>query len=282
MTTDATVAVKEWWTANPMDYGADVLESDERARAFFEDVDERFYRMNHPLHTDEGKFDRLFPYDRYEGLPVLEVGCGLGTMAMNWARQGANLHAVDLTPQAVALSTRRFQLHDLPGQISCGDARRLPFGDDSFDYVYSWGVLHHGPEIQQSLDEIYRVLRPGGEIGVMLYNRRSLRQLYITLLEGILHCERKFLTPLEFNSRYADGATEEGNPYTWPVTVPECKNELFRRFEHIRTRLLGTELDDNFPVVFPMIGSLAPRAIKKLYARYLGWSIWITARKGVK
>ena len=280
MATDTTVAVKEWWTDNPMGYGAGVLDSDERALAFFEDVDERFYRMNHPLHSARGKFDRLFPYDHYDGRTVLEVGCGLGTMAMNWAQRGAKVHAVDLTPQAVALTTRRFQLFDLPGRISCGDARRLPFGDDSFDYVYSWGVLHHSPEIQHSLDEIFRVLRPGGEVGVMLYNRRSLRQLYLTLLEGVLHLEHQFLTPLEFNSRYADGATEAGNPYTWPVTVSECKNELFRRFEDIRTRLLGTELDDNFPVVFPLIGSLAPRAIKKLYARYLGWSIWITARKG--
>lgn len=279
MAVNSAGKVQEWWNNNPMDYGVQLMDENKLDVDFFETVDGHFYEMNHPLHSRKGKFDRLFEYGRYVGKPILEIGSGLGTMAMLWATRGADLHAVDLTLQAVRITRRRFELYGLAGDILNADARKLPFENESFDFVYSWGVLHHSPDIQQSLNEMYRVLRPGGQVGVMLYNRRSLRQFYMTMLEGVFHLEDRFLSPLEFNSRYTDGMDMEGNPHTWPVTKAECRKDLFRKFGNCGMRLLGTELDDSFPVMFPIIGSLAPRALKKLYARHFGWSIWITATK---
>jgi SAM-dependent methyltransferase len=144
------------------------------SQAFFDRLDREFYSWNKPLHGAR-PFDRLFPYQEYQdGKKVLEIGCGLGTLAMNWARNGAEITAVDLNPTSIEQTRRRFDLMELSGRIEPMDARHLAFADASFDYVYSWGVLHHSPQLEQSLGEMMRVLKPGGGFGIMLYNRRSL------------------------------------------------------------------------------------------------------------
>src|SRR5262249_12233532 len=149
----------------------------------------------------------------------LEVGCGMGCMAMNWAQRGAEVTAIDLNPTSVEQTRRRFDLLKLDGDIKQADAEALPFGNDSFDYVYSWGVLHHTPGTAKAIEEIRRVLKPGAEAGVMLYHRASfLFMITIAFQESWINLERLFLDPLGLASRYGDGAREEGNPYTWPVT----------------------------------------------------------------
>jgi SAM-dependent methyltransferase len=246
---------------------------------FYDQADRVFYAWNANLHTPHGRFARLFSYERYRGKPVLEVGCGMGCMAMNWARQGARIVAIDLNPTAVRQTRQRFQVFQLPGAFMETDGRHLPFPDESFDYAYSWGVLHHSPAIQQSVRELYRVLKPGGECGVMLYNRDSFLYRYgIEYLEGWLHLERRFLDPLELASRYGDGARAEGNPHTWPVTKREAF-ELFGPFRDVRVKVLGTDLVGLFDRVFPKLGSWMPLPILKAYARRWGWSLWIMGSK---
>src|SRR5689334_17048979 len=104
-------------------------------------VDETCYSWNRSLHTAAGFFGKIFPYERYRGGRVLEIGCGLGTMAMNWAQHGARVTAVDLNPVAVRQTARRFALLGLDGRMVQTDGGALSFPDETFDYVYSWGVL---------------------------------------------------------------------------------------------------------------------------------------------
>src|SRR5215217_2256793 len=199
--------VRDWWAENPMTYGETHGEAayrdasyDPSTREFFDRVDAEFHSWNKPLHGAT-PFDRLFPFDEFGVSPrVLEVGCGMGTMAMHWAQHGARMTAVDLNPVAIERTRRRFELHGLSGDIQPADGRSLQFEDDAFDYAYSWGVLHHSPDIEKSLRE----LRPGGGFGLMVYHRRSFLQWYvIEYLEGLLHYEDRFLSPLELASRYA-------------------------------------------------------------------------------
>lgn len=168
-------AVKQWWAQNPMTYSSThgdrlYVTDDGReealdlgTREFFNRVDATFYKWNLPLHADGIPFGRFFPYAKYRGARVLEVGCGMGTMAMNWARQGARVVASDLNPVAAAQTRRRLQLFDLPTRVLQTDGGSLPFRDSTFDYVYSWGVLHHSPKLDASIAELLRVLRSGGE-----------------------------------------------------------------------------------------------------------------------
>lgn len=254
-------------------YGTETLELG--SPELFERLDREFYAWNRPLHGDR-PFSRLFPYDAYErGTPVLEVGCGLGTMAVNWARAGASVTAVDLNDVAVDNTRRRFKLEGLPGQVLKADARKLPFDDASFAYAWSWGVLHHSPEIERSFAELMRVLRPGGGFGVMVYNRRSLLHWYATeYLEGFLHYERRFLGGLGLASRYTDGGVEEGNAYTWPMTRGELRAGLAPYSSDLQIRVLGTDIDYVLSLMIPGLARVVPLALKKPWARRFGWSLW--------
>jgi SAM-dependent methyltransferase len=274
--------VSEWWSAKPMTYGGTHGATDFHGRSvelgspeFFEQADQRLYAWNKPLHDDR-PFGRLFPYDAYRGKKVLEIGCGMGAMTMNWARQGARMTAVDLTPTAVAQTSRRLALFGLSAEVLQADARSLPFEDAQFDYVYSWGVLHHSPDLRRSIEELMRVLKPGGGFGLMLYNRRSFLYAYtVRFVEGFLHYENRFLDPLSLASRYGDGAREEGNPHTWPITEAEGRDVLGRFSSDLTIDILGTDLDSVFPYLIPGLGEFLPDWFKRPWARRFGWSLWL-------
>ena len=286
-------AVKQWWADNPMTYGKTHGESvyvDSAGReqqiafgtrSFFERVDETQYKWNLPLHDNGVPFGRVFPYGKYRGARVLEVGCGLGTMAMNWARQGARVTACDLNPVAAAQTRRRLQLFDLDARVLQADGGGLPFATGAFDYVFSWGVLHHSPSLDVSIGELLRVLRPGGEFGVMLYNRHSLRQFYLVdYLEGVAHGESRFLDRVQLASRYADGAIEEGNPHTWPVTKQEMLDLFSKYSKDVTVDIFGDkELRNTLKLLMPFAWRLVPEVVIKSWARRVGWSLWITGSR---
>ncbi len=284
--------IRDWWAAAPMTYGerhgtTEFVRPDGSVEAvelgsqrFFELADERLYSWNTRLHTTTGPFAAIFPYSDMAGRRVLEIGCGMGCMAMNWARHGAEITAVDLNPVSVAQTRRRFDLFELKGDIRQADAETLPFADDSFDYVYSWGVLHHTPGTAKAVAEIRRVLKPGAAAGVMLYHRRSfLFMMTVAFQEGFINLERQFLDPLGLASRYGDGAREEGNPHTWPVTRREVQKQLFLSFRNVNIRVLGTDVPPILSAWKPGLGETLSKASLAALARRFGWSLWITGIK---
>ena len=120
----------------------------------------------------------IFPFARFaegRGKDVLEIGVGMGADHVEWAKAAPrSLTGIDLTERAVDFTRRRLALYGLSSDVRTGDAERLPFADASFDVVYSWGVLHHSPETPRAIDEVWRVLRPGGRAAVMVYHRPSI------------------------------------------------------------------------------------------------------------
>ena len=145
------------------------------------------------FHSDYDKFFTDYDRFRYEnerhlpacidalkvaGRQVLEIGLGEGSDSERLIRQGARWSGVDLTAESIDRVRTRLALRDLPfEQLRQGSVLDLPFGDDTFDMVFSHGVLHHVPDIRQAQSEIHRVLRPGGELVIMLYARWSLNYL---------------------------------------------------------------------------------------------------------
>jgi SAM-dependent methyltransferase len=93
---------------------------------------------------------------------------------------------VDLTPRAIEHTRRRLELFGLTSELRQGDAEQLPFSDNSFDVVYSWGVLHHSPDTESAFREVHRVLRPGGQARIMVYSKWSLIGLMLWLRYGLL------------------------------------------------------------------------------------------------
>ena len=290
-TADAA-AIAAYWSTQPQSYAEEhggtsfrtadgsIITAERRSPEYFREADRILFEWNHPCHNEAGPFGRLYPYARYRGRRVLEVGCGQGGMAALWAERGVQLTAVDLNPDAIAATQERFAQRGLAGEIRQVDARSLPFEDGTFDYAYSWGVLHHSPDLARSVKEMMRVLRPGGEFGIMLYNRHSILYWYqILYLEGLLHAERRFLSPLQLASRYGDGDRQEGNPHTWPVTVGEMR-ELFGPYSsRLDVRVLGTDIVPILKLMMPGVTRLIPEIVWKAWARRWGWSVWIAGER---
>jgi ubiquinone/menaquinone biosynthesis C-methylase UbiE len=113
-------------------------------------------------------------FERYRGKRVLEIGVGLGADHQRWAEAGAEVFGIDLTERAIELTRARFECFGLNSNLRVGDAENLPFEDNSFDVVYSWGVLLYCPDLPQAIAEIRRVVKPGGEAVLMLYHKYSL------------------------------------------------------------------------------------------------------------
>jgi ubiquinone/menaquinone biosynthesis C-methylase UbiE len=292
MVTGVKEQIRQWWADYPMTYGEEHGNTQYRdasgavrvslgTREFFDRADATFYRWNEALHGVDGHFSRLFDFASYRGRPVLEVGCGMGCMAMNWAQQGAVVTAVDLNPVSVVQTLRRFELFGLHGDIREADAENLPFADQTFDYAYSWGVLHHTPGIARAISELHRVLKPGGRVGVMLYNRHSLLfRFLVQWQEGFVNLESRWLDDVALASRYADGERREGNPHTWPVTKREIRKDLFSAFSNVRVRVLGTDVPNVLNIWAPELGiKRTPHASIDALARRWGWSLWTTAEK---
>ena len=123
----------------------------------------------------------------HAGEEVLEIGCGIGTDAVEFARYGARVTAVDLGTDQIMLTKLNFELHGLPFvEIREANAETLPFPDETFDFVYTFGVIHHTPDTERAVAEIYRVLKKDGTAIVMVYARGWKHYVKRCLIHGLL------------------------------------------------------------------------------------------------
>lgn len=107
------------------------------------------------------------------GKKVLEIGVGAGSDFANWIKNGAQATGVDLTDAAISLTKERLDMLNVDSahyRLVPGDAEAVPFPNEEFDIVYSWGVLHHTPNTEQAVREVFRVLKPGGKAKIMIYH----------------------------------------------------------------------------------------------------------------
>lgn len=163
---------KEWWTSHTMSYDWNDRVSHERYSAtWFDEVDARFLHGARLYTSPRAPFANLIPLDKLAGKRVLEIGCGMGFHSELMARAGADLTAIDLSPVSVEATRRRFQLKNLVADIREADAESIPFQDNSFDFIWSWGVIHHSARTARVVREIARTSRPDGEARVMVYYR---------------------------------------------------------------------------------------------------------------
>ncbi len=136
------------------------------SRGFFEDLDQyHFEKLHHLL--------RFVDFDGYRGRAVLDVGCGAGVDLARFARGGADVTGVDLSPSAVALARTNFEHQGLRGEFHVANGEHLPFADNRFDLVFAHGVVQYTADPQRLVDECRRVLKPGGTALFQVYNRIS-------------------------------------------------------------------------------------------------------------
>lgn len=155
---------KQHWGANPC--GSNTSGKEQGTREYFEEVEAHRYRT-HPWILEAIRGFGL------RGKRVLEIGYGMGTDHLAMARQGAILHGIDLTSRNLEVTRARLGMYEFTSELSVGDAENLPYADDSFDFVYSFGVVHHSPDTRKIVSEIHRILAPGGRCHVTVYHRNS-------------------------------------------------------------------------------------------------------------
>lgn len=181
-----------------------------------------------------------------KGLDVLEIGVGMGADFARWAGAGARAVGVDLTERAVAITSKRLAQQKLQGDVRVADAEALPFGDASFDLVWSWGVLHHTPDTTAAIAEACRVLRPGGRLKVMLYHRHSWVALAAWARFGLLRGKPGI--------GLAGGVAHMESPGTKALTVAEFEGTL-HGMEHVSVRPALTHWDRKYaPGVSSLLG----------------------------
>ncbi len=177
---------REWWTRQTMSYDWKVqAETEKFSFDWYDDIDRRFVSGARLFAHDAIPFDKIIPFQQLEGKPVLEIGCGMGLHAELMTRAGAAVTAIDISQTSVDATRRRLELKGLSASVLQMDACELAFPDESFDFVWSWGVIHHSARTGLVIKEIHRVLKPGGETRAMVYNLEGMAA-YTTITRDYL------------------------------------------------------------------------------------------------
>jgi len=270
--------VRSWWADHPMTYDwRGEIPYAPGSPEHLAEVERRFLREAwFAQEPGAPPFSALIPFGELAGKDVLEVGCGSGVHARLLAAAGARLTAVDLTPTAVELTRRRLELAGLVADVREADAEALPFADGAFDFVWSWGVVHHSEHTERALAEIARVLRPGGRLALMVYHRSSITfwgqyVLYRGVLRGGLLRE----SPDELAHRWSDGVIARH------FTRKSLAAALDPWFDGVETQVMG-QLGEAVPLPARLrepVARLMPLPARQALLRRYGWFLLATARR---
>lgn len=261
-------AIKQW-TNDPC--GAIYAETyQEGSKEFFEAVIKYRYEAYAPW------LKKLIDGLDVQGKTVLELGCGIGSDLLSFARNGANVIGLDLTPKHIELARKLFEVYGLPAEFLIGDAENLSIPSDSVDLVYSFGVLHHTPNIDKAVAEIHRVLKPGGLAVVGLYHKNSW-QYWVNLifLLGIFQRKLFKMSLAELLSSCVEISHSDARPLVRVYSKGDCKR-LVKDFKKIQIKKYHWRKDQVWiPWVFSRITLYLPTFLPS----FLGWYIIVFARK---
>ena len=262
------VRARQQWAQDPCGAEYD-REHELGTREFFDSIEQHRYTQYAPWMA------RVMGFDKFRGARLLEIGCGMGTDLLQFARGGARCTAIDLTPRSIEIARHRFRLYDMAGSFMIADGERLPFTSGSFDVVYSNGVLHHTPDTEGAIREVHRVLRPGGTAKVMLYHRNSLNYwVEIVLRRGILGGE--FLrgrSAEEIMSRVIEFSDHDARPLVKVYSRKQAR-ELFDQFRDVEIEVEQLTREE--------LRFLSPLVTEQMFEglrRRLGWNVVVTAKK---
>ena len=283
--------VRNFWNTKPC--GSDLSDRDRLSREYFLDIERQRYELQpHILEIISG-ID-------WRGKRVLEIGSGVGTDARKIIDKGGVYTGINVDRGSTEATSQALRVFSLPGIALQGDATSLDFPDSAFDVVYSFGVLHHIPAAEKAVAEIRRVLKPGGELLVMLYNRTSINYAVeimfvrklglrvlsvpgaISLLHRMgfprgklerhkeLHRQQGRMTDEEWLSRNTDGPD---NPYSRVYGAREAAH-LLGAFE-----IKSNEVHFFDHRHWGVFGRLMPDFLRRPLGRRWGWHRIVYARK---
>jgi len=247
-------AIKQYWNEHIHDLK--IARHPVGTEGFFKDLEQyRFEKLDYlPILVD---------FSKYNNKQILEIGCGVGIDLIRFARNGAKVTGVDLAEKSIDLAKKNFAFNGVEGDLRVMNGEQLEFDDNSFDVVYAHGVIQYTACDEKMIDEIFRVLKPGGEAIMMVYNKFS----WLNLMSKL------FKTELE----------HEDAPVLNKYSIWQVKNMLHmfsmvriitERFP-VKTRLHQGLKARIFNNAFVPLFNIIPRSI----VRPAGWHIMIFAYK---
>jgi len=240
-------------------------------KTYFDEVEARKYLV-------EPHIPAFADFQRWRDKRVLEIGCGIGTDSINFARAGAHLTAVDLSEQSLEVCRQRFAIFGLQADIRWADAEHLSdiIQPQPFDLIYSFGVVHHTPNPHIVLQELKKFCGPDTELRIMLYSRWSWKGLHIALSEGRgafwryhdlvrTNAEAQFGCPVAYTYTRHDIEQLFSGYHVWrvwkdhifPYRISDYVNYRYRKVWYFRW---------------------LPNSAFRLLERHLGWHTMILAR----
>ncbi len=249
--------VRQFWDRQPCNIKHSNAEFG--TRDYFDQVEKRKYFV-------EPHIPAFAEFDRWKDREVLEIGCGIGTDSINFARAGAKLTVVELSEKSLEIAKKRFEVYGLKAEFIVCNAENLSqyLAGRQFDLVYSFGVLHHTPNPQAAIREIEKVLKPEGELRIMLYSKYSTKNFMILL--GIAQPEAQYGCPIADTYSKTEilkllssfDVYSCGKDHIFPYKIDEYKKYIYTK---------------RFPWNF------LPGPIARLIEKSFGWHYLIKAKK---
>jgi ubiquinone/menaquinone biosynthesis C-methylase UbiE len=210
-------SIRQWWSEHPMSYQGYVrpdLKTDDEYREFFRKVDEAWWTATNLTNTANPKYlcDNIISKEEIAGGKVLEIGCGMGTMTEQFSSWGCDVTAIDLATTSIEMTRKRLELANLTAAVMEMDAGNLRFPNEHFDFVWSWGVIHHSPHTEEIVREIHRVMKRGAGFAIMVYYTFSLHSMHVLLRHGVIGGQLFKYDWQDLQNRWSDGAEHGGVP----------------------------------------------------------------------
>lgn len=233
----------------------------------------------------EPHIPKFAEFERWKGKDVLELGCGIGTAAIEFAKCGAHVRAIDISEKSIAIACKRATAEGLSIFFSTGNIEDVRLGWDVryrrifFDLVYSFGVIHHTPDPLRAARAAHYSLKPGGEFRLMLYNNYSWKAFWILAKFGKL----RFWKWNELIAKHSEAQT--GCPITRTYTRKSARKLLVDSGFEVES----ISVDHIFPYRIPdyiqyryvkeWYWRWMPKPLFRLLERSIGWHMLIKARK---
>jgi 2-polyprenyl-3-methyl-5-hydroxy-6-metoxy-1,4-benzoquinol methylase len=243
-------------------------------REYFDEVEARKYLV-------EPHIPRFADFPRWRDKRVLEIGCGIGTDTINFARHGAWVTGIELSEKSLVVARKRAEVYGLQDRIRfyLGNAEELTqfVPVEPYDLIYSFGVVHHTPHPERVIEQMRYYVRPGSTIKIMVYHRYAWKVLWILLTYG----KGQFWRLDELVARHSEAQT--GCPITYTFARRQVR-ELLKRYGFQVTEMW---VDHIFP--YRILDYVQYRYVKVWYFRWLpsplfrwlerhfGWHLCVTA-----
>lgn len=262
-------SVQEYWDTRPCNIRHSTKEIG--SIEYFNDVEKRKYFV-------EPHIPGFADFKQWKGKKVLEIGCGIGTDTINFARAGAYVTAMDYSEESLKIAQQRAEVFKLPIKFYHADAERLSeiIPLEKFDLVYSFGVIHHTPHPEKAIEEVKKYMHEDSVFKIMVYNRNSYKTWWIILKYGL----GQFWKKDKLIAKYSEAQT--GSPVTYsytkktirdflggfkindvyaehifPYSIPEYKNYIYKKVWYFR---------------------ILPKPIFRLMEKTWGWHLCATAK----